>query len=177
MAPLFVLSSSLMLAALKWLASRKSKKPSSSEGEPQRDNSSDDGALSKVRDALEETQAAMIPSKLGFKKRVRIAAIYVVFLLQSTITDAMLKLFTCVKVTAHSSSRDRPNNTSDSRWARHTCSTTVSTSIAPAKHTLCGNFYSHYRCYSSSALCCRPSPSTTYLSGIKSSRMSITMMR
>ena len=136
LAPLFVLSSSLMLATLKWLGSRKPKKPSDSEVQPQHDNSSDDGALSKVRHALdaslEETQAAMIPSKLGFKKRVRIAAVYIVFLLQSTITDAMLKLFTCVKVTANSSSRHHPNNTSDSRWAHHTCSTTVSTSIAPA---------------------------------------------
>ena len=85
-----------MLGALQWLGSRKSKKPSDSEGQQEHD----DGAFTKVHKALEETQAAMIPAKLSLKKRVRIAAIFVVFLLQSTITDTMLKLFTCVKVTA-----------------------------------------------------------------------------
>ena len=64
LAPLFVLSSTLMLGALQWLGSRKFKKPSDS-----------DGAFAK---ALEETQAAMIPAKLSLKKRVRIAAIFVV---------------------------------------------------------------------------------------------------
>ena len=163
-----------MLGALQWLGSRKSKTPSDGEGQPQRD----DGTLAKVRNALEETQAAMIPSKLDFKKRMRIAAIYVVFLLQSTITDALLKLFTCVKVTANEPlSMNTISTLLTRRWALHTCSTTASTSIAPAQHTSCGNFSSHCRCYSSSALCCRPSPSITYPSGIKSSKQSITVTR